>query len=708
MSFEEGTQQEGNSDGKVQEQEPAEDEGTRLIQVGSLHRQISSENSVLLMSAILEGANDEVQDVLARAAPVKMKTCGMYPLYDVPEGTDIEGLMPELYEFDTELETGDSDIGPYYIPERDMEEAEVLQEMEALKEAMSPIKMLERGQLLEDFHDLPAFHAEGRFGDSEETADTAESDSYLAGPSTGVSESSEMTIPRSQDEQRKRSPFEPHMSYARGHEGLAERGESGSNTTTAIGRPHSSLTVSTYASDVTECAYAIQMMDALSLGQEDAYALANQGISANTKDRRGRTVLMKAAMGGNREFVNALINTSTNLDMQDKAGYTALMWAAVSGQDEIVSLLLDKNANIDIQNKYGSTALMMAAMNGKLAIVNILMSSSPNLDVQDKFGRTALMKAAMNAKLDVVNALISSGADIDIQEKTGDTALMTAATVGNLEIAQVLISCNAELDLQDENGQTALMKAAAFGRTEIVNALITSSASLDMRDKAGETALMHAAMDSNLLILDALITAGVDMNDEDEDGRTTLMRAAVDGHLDVVNLLIQSGANVHVPDKMGQTAVQQATKMGHREIARILRREGTYKDVTRSMERLGISAADIRAAGPPSKTHRPDQNEPHSVDSALPKARSKDAKSRQGRFQSMGSLPDTAATSGRQGRGSLRVDAWRTNSTRDGNGATHSRIVTDPEEDEEEGERLGPLGRLGRMLRRATSSKKRF
>ncbi|CAD7703321.1 unnamed protein product, partial [Ostreobium quekettii] len=458
MSFDTEAKQEGNGEGTTSEAGRTPRSRGRRLQVGSTQRQITTRDSACLLSAILEGANDEVESVLNSTTPIVMGPGAMWPLYDVPEDTDVDGLIPELYIFESELETEtDPDVGPFYIPvpdygdnqffnieeesmdppqrEESKSQKKELQEgrPQGTRSRESQIQMLERGSMRDQFLVLPEFYHERKFGDS------GDSGSFLASASREISESSE-------------------LAYERGRDGSVERdGKSSSTSSTRLGGRNSipvegqpPMFLSTIGTDISEGACAAQMMEVMNGGLEDAQTLANRGIGANTRDNRGRTVLMKAAMGGNLEFVNALINTSTNFDLQDKCGCTALIWAAVSGQEDIVSLLLEKGADVDIQNKYGSTALIMAAMNGKLGIVNTLMSSSPNINVQDKFGRTALMKAAMNAKLEVVNVLINGGANVDVQDKSGETVLMKVAMVGNIEISNKLISSNADLDLHDE------------------------------------------------------------------------------------------------------------------------------------------------------------------------------------------------------------------------------------------------------------------
>jgi ankyrin repeat protein len=70
---------------------------------------------------------------------------------------------------------------------------------------------------------------------------------------------------------------------------------------------------------------------------------------------------MEAARNRNVEAVKALLTADPDLDAVDWEGYTVLMFAAVSGQRDIVDILLIHGADVNVRNKVGSSALMMAS-----------------------------------------------------------------------------------------------------------------------------------------------------------------------------------------------------------------------------------------------------------------------------------------------------------------------------------------------------------
>lgn len=80
------------------------------------------------------------------------------------------------------------------------------------------------------------------------------------------------------------------------------------------------------------------------------------------KDKAGRTILMYAAMYGNKDIMQSLFTKLSSgehfdLDAKDKQGNTALMYAAQYGNPDILALLREHKANPNIQNNEDQSAL---------------------------------------------------------------------------------------------------------------------------------------------------------------------------------------------------------------------------------------------------------------------------------------------------------------------------------------------------------------
>ena len=220
----------------------------------------------------------------------------------------------------------------------------------------------------------------------------------------------------------------------------------------------------------------------------------NAGLSANVKDKDGRSALMYAAAYGNVETVNVLLKAGADVAYY---GGSALMHAAVHGKVDNIDALLKAGADVQAKNNSGATACMLAARNGHALAVNMLLKAGSDVNAKDNNGWTALMYASANGYLETVRALLQAGADVNVQnirDNSGDTAM---------------------------GGRTALMMAARNGHKHIVEALIDAGAD-DKSDNKGRSALMHAAEAADGETVNALIVAGSYVNQEDSDGRTAL------------------------------------------------------------------------------------------------------------------------------------------------------------------------------------------
>jgi hypothetical protein len=90
--------------------------------------------------------------------------------------------------------------------------------------------------------------------------------------------------------------------------------------------------------------------------------LLSYGADVNVESGiRSRTAIMEAARNRKVDAVKALLTADPDLDAVDWEGYTVLMFAAVSGQRDIVDILLTHGADVNVKNKVGSSALMMAS-----------------------------------------------------------------------------------------------------------------------------------------------------------------------------------------------------------------------------------------------------------------------------------------------------------------------------------------------------------
>ncbi|RYP72090.1 hypothetical protein DL771_004421 [Monosporascus sp. 5C6A] len=84
--------------------------------------------------------------------------------------------------------------------------------------------------------------------------------------------------------------------------------------------------------------------DIVALLLENGARQDSKASHLETRDRRRRTPLLKAATDGNEVVVQLLLDRGAKLDASDLGGWTALLCASYGGHDAVVKLLLDRGA----------------------------------------------------------------------------------------------------------------------------------------------------------------------------------------------------------------------------------------------------------------------------------------------------------------------------------------------------------------------------
>ena len=162
--------------------------------------------------------------------------------------------------------------------------------------------------------------------------------------------------------------------------------------------------------------------------------------------------------------VSAQLRRGLSPDSADNKGNTLLQVTARAGDLPMVNALLAFKANPRLRNALGETALMLAAVEGHVNVVRRLIDAGSELNGE---GWTPLHYAAWKAHLDVCKLLIEKGADIDARGPNGITPVMMAVRSGDLETVKFLVWEVADLTLKSVDGATALSWAEKFELVEI-------------------------------------------------------------------------------------------------------------------------------------------------------------------------------------------------------------------------------------------------
>ncbi len=295
-------------------------------------------------------------------------------------------------------------------------------------------------------------------------------------------------------------------------------------------------------------------------------ALLAKGVSMNSTDSRGESVLGSAAYGGHTDMVKFLLGKGAKVDYPNKSGLTPLMSAVTNRLVETIKLLLKRGANVNAATDDGRTVLMQAVEAGSvgpdpdndiLDVVRMLIEGGAQLNAQTQQGSTALMVASERGHIDIARYLAARGADLTLRDKQGRTAVTRAARFGYDEVVQMLLAQGMKVSLEERASLTRMLKsirlgeAAQKGEVATVRRLLAENTNVDAQDESDETALMKAAHAGQTAIVQMLLEAGAMPNRRDESGYTALMGAGAGA----TKLLLASGADVYARNDKGETAL---------------------------------------------------------------------------------------------------------------------------------------------------------
>ncbi len=118
-------------------------------------------------------------------------------------------------------------------------------------------------------------------------------------------------------------------------------------------------------------------------------ALIKGGLSADSRDAKGNTMLMLAAYHGRTEAVRLLLRAGASVDLRNEKGQTPLGGVAFKGHVDVARLLLEAGAD-PVADQGGSTPADFAALAGRREIIALLESARQSAGrPKSWFGRLA-------------------------------------------------------------------------------------------------------------------------------------------------------------------------------------------------------------------------------------------------------------------------------------------------------------------------------
>ena len=149
-------------------------------------------------------------------------------------------------------------------------------------------------------------------------------------------------------------------------------------------------------------------------------------------------VLHAAASFGNTEVIELILSQGFHLDSRNRKGVTPLMTAALNDEQNAFEILIQNGADPSFKDNDGFSLLHCAAEGGNTSIIIKLLSLGLDVDSRNNGGVTPLMTAALNDKQ---NALTSWYKTVLIHLSKTTTGSVCSTLLRKVEIPPLSASC---------------------------------------------------------------------------------------------------------------------------------------------------------------------------------------------------------------------------------------------------------------------------
>jgi tetratricopeptide (TPR) repeat protein/ankyrin repeat protein/predicted acylesterase/phospholipase RssA len=256
--------------------------------------------------------------------------------------------------------------------------------------------------------------------------------------------------------------------------------------------------------------------------------LQHQPELSQLRDARGRTLLMQATAGWEKEIVEQLTRYNIGIHEIDETGNTALHHAAAHGALHVLNVLT-QYLGIQTPNHNHQTPLHVAILNGQAQVARFLVKKGANTQTTchyQKLTLSALPLAVLQGNTDCVDALMESSR-VNLKEMTPGigTLLHMAVTFHQIDLLKHLFKNYPSefkplLEIPDENHLTPFSLAAKLGNIEALILLKEQGANLKCPDDQQRGPLHQAVMGMQLEALSWLLYLGCDLSQLDLEHNT--------------------------------------------------------------------------------------------------------------------------------------------------------------------------------------------
>jgi len=243
---------------------------------------------------------------------------------------------------------------------------------------------------------------------------------------------------------------------------------------------------------------------------------------------------LKTALFGSARELAAALDGGLDANSKTPGGTTVLMAAALDGDK--TQLLLARGADAQARSQSRIDALTIAASHlGTTSSIAALLDAGALVEPPEdmRVRRTPLGAAALAGDLPNVQLLLRRGA------RTSSQAVSEALTFGHTEVVRALIDAGADVTGVDGTGINLLHWATITNRASMIPILAKAGVPVNAIDDFGYTPLMYAATvdEGDLQALEALLAAGANRTLKNDDGRTPVQQARRLGHAQIVRAL---------------------------------------------------------------------------------------------------------------------------------------------------------------------------
>lgn len=279
-----------------------------------------------------------------------------------------------------------------------------------------------------------------------------------------------------------------------------------------------------------------------------AKELLSTGTAVDTKDERGRTILMLAAFQNNQEIFDMLIAKGADPNAKSLEGETPLLMAAKAGNKQMVDYLVEKGADPLAKDNFGRTTLMYAAASGNVELVKFFLAKGAEINALDKYNQNALVFAVRENRTDAAKFLLGKGAQVNIVKP------MTEEEKKALEEAKKKAEKERKIkeavynQTEEKRDKTVLFWAVEHGNLELVKLLVAKGAPVLVKDvkKRVETIIYETGkgdIEKTEEVVEETIRTAYERGQ-----KNLLMYAAEGGHLEVLKFLVSKGAKIEETD----------------------------------------------------------------------------------------------------------------------------------------------------------------